>query len=228
MASKPPSSDDPIPAAADAAAAPEPDKKLAARPHAAGRPHAGKPAAPPPPDDEDDEEEDELDLDDDDEDDEELVVFTAKEAAGALATVYRFVRPFLKKLQEDSGPGRPRRPGRDAVQRHHAAEPEIPDRRCARRGGFRGAGADSLGAGGGRHLHLDRRGLVREMGRQSGGVRDFGRAAAAVRACPEPAVGLFRADQARRNPLALFHRPVGLRRFDRELLPTAPRCHSWN
>src|SRR5690348_15576738 len=90
MASKPPSPDNPIPAAADAAAAPEPDKKLAARPH------AGKPAAPPPPDDED-----ELDLDDegdeDEEDDEELVVFTAKEAAGALATVYRFVRPFLKK-----------------------------------------------------------------------------------------------------------------------------------
>ena len=82
------------------AAAPELDKKLAARPHAAGRPHAGKPAAPPPPDDEDDEDEDELELDDDDEDDEDLVVFTAKEAAGALATIYRFVRPFLKNYKK--------------------------------------------------------------------------------------------------------------------------------
>src|SRR5215831_7832428 len=46
-------------------------------------------------DEEDEEDEDELlELDDDDED-EDLVVFTAKEAAGALATVYRFVKPFL-------------------------------------------------------------------------------------------------------------------------------------
>ncbi|MDE2329811.1 MAG: ABC transporter ATP-binding protein [Bradyrhizobium sp.] len=99
MASKPPSPDNPLAAAADAAAAPEPDERLAAQPHAAGRPHAGKPAAPPPPDDEEDEEDelDDNDDDDEDDDDEELVVFTAREAAGALATVYRFVRPFLKK-----------------------------------------------------------------------------------------------------------------------------------
>ena len=37
----------------------------------------------------DDEEED------DDDDDEDLVVFTAKEAAGAMATIYGFVRPYL-------------------------------------------------------------------------------------------------------------------------------------
>ena len=102
MASKPPLSDDPT-AAADDASASEPDKKLAARPHAAGRPHFGKPAAPPPrpPDDEDedDEEEEEDELDDED-DDEDLVVFTAKEAAGALATVYRFVRPLLKNYKK--------------------------------------------------------------------------------------------------------------------------------
>jgi ATP-binding cassette subfamily B protein len=56
---------------------------------------AEKPPAPPPDDeDEDDEDEDEsLALDDDD--DEDLVVFSAREAAGALATIYGFVRPLL-------------------------------------------------------------------------------------------------------------------------------------
>jgi ATP-binding cassette, subfamily B, bacterial len=49
---------------------------------------------PPDDDDEDDEDEDEvLALDEDD--DEDLVVISAREAAGALATVYRFVRPLL-------------------------------------------------------------------------------------------------------------------------------------
>jgi ATP-binding cassette subfamily B protein len=38
---------------------------------------------------------DDDDWDDDDEDDDELAVFTAREAAGALATVYRFVRPYF-------------------------------------------------------------------------------------------------------------------------------------
>ncbi|MBN9012512.1 MAG: ABC transporter ATP-binding protein, partial [Rhizobiales bacterium] len=46
------------------------------------------------PDDEDDDDlDDEIDLDDDD--DEELVVYTASEAAGALATIYGFVRPHF-------------------------------------------------------------------------------------------------------------------------------------
>jgi ATP-binding cassette subfamily B protein len=47
-------------------------------------------------DDEDDEDEEDggLELDDDDED-EDLVVFTAREAAGALATILGFVKPFL-------------------------------------------------------------------------------------------------------------------------------------
>ena len=71
---------------------PEHDKEAgrSAQARAADRILAGKPAASSPPDDEDeddDDDEDELDLDDD-EDDEDLVVFTAKEAAGALATVY--------------------------------------------------------------------------------------------------------------------------------------------
>jgi ATP-binding cassette subfamily B protein len=44
--------------------------------------------------DDEDEEDDELELDSDDED-EDLVVFTASEAAGALATILGFVKPFL-------------------------------------------------------------------------------------------------------------------------------------
>ena len=44
-------------------------------------------------------EDDELELDDD-EDDEDLVVFTAKEAAGALATIYGFVKPFLSNYRK--------------------------------------------------------------------------------------------------------------------------------
>jgi ATP-binding cassette, subfamily B, bacterial len=45
-----------------------------------------------------DEEADELELEDDEED-EDLVVFTAKEAAGALATIYGFVKPHLKNYK---------------------------------------------------------------------------------------------------------------------------------
>jgi ATP-binding cassette subfamily B protein len=96
MAPKPPSSDDQMPAAADDPAVPELDEKLAADAEAAARAAGGKPAAAPPDDDEDD---DELDLEDDEED-EDLVVFTAKEAAGALATIYAFVKPFLKNYKK--------------------------------------------------------------------------------------------------------------------------------
>ncbi|MBN8991459.1 MAG: ABC transporter ATP-binding protein [Rhizobiales bacterium] len=92
MAPKPPSSDEQNPAPADD---PELAKKLALEALAAG----GKEAAAAPEDkDKKDKgkEADELDDDDDDDDDDEdLVVFTAKEAAGAMATVYRFVRPYL-------------------------------------------------------------------------------------------------------------------------------------
>ncbi len=50
-------------------------------------------------DDEDDEDEaDELELADDDED-EDLVVFTAREAAGALATIWGFVKPHLSNYK---------------------------------------------------------------------------------------------------------------------------------
>src|ERR1700730_9200683 len=95
MAPKPPSSDDQIPDSADKPVAPEPDRKLAA---GADRVIGDKTAGSPPPDDED-EDDDELDIDDE-EDDEDLVVFTAKEAAGALATVYAFVKPYLKNYKK--------------------------------------------------------------------------------------------------------------------------------
>src|SRR5689334_9494543 len=65
---------------------------------AAGEATGGKHAAPPD-EPEDEEDADELELED--EDDEDLVVYTAQEAAGALGTVYSFVKPYLgnyKKL----------------------------------------------------------------------------------------------------------------------------------
>src|ERR1700687_2257903 len=89
MASKPSSSDNKIAAPADGPAAPELDKKLAADAEATPRTIGDKAAASSPPDDEDD-----------DEDDEDLVVFTAKEAAGALATIYAFIKPFLKNYKK--------------------------------------------------------------------------------------------------------------------------------
>lgn len=48
-----------------------------------------------------DEDDDELELDDDE--DEELVVFTAREAAGALATILGFVKPFLSNYKRILG-----------------------------------------------------------------------------------------------------------------------------
>src|SRR3982074_810236 len=98
MASKSPSSDDRIPGAADDPVAPELDEKLAAASDATDRIIGQKAGAPSAPDD-DDEDDDELDTDDD-EDDEDLVVFTAKEAAGALATIYAFVKPYLKNYKK--------------------------------------------------------------------------------------------------------------------------------
>jgi ATP-binding cassette subfamily B protein len=104
MAPKPLPTDQESPAQAGASAASDAEKKAAAA--AALRPIGNRPAGPPPSDPLDDEEddEDELDLDDedeDDDDDEDLVVYTAQEAAGALATVYASVKPYLggyKKL----------------------------------------------------------------------------------------------------------------------------------
>ena len=110
-----------------------------------------------------------------------------------------------------------RRSGRDAVQRHHAAQPEVPDRRRARRGGFPGALQDPRRARGRRHLHLDRRGLVRALGCAARCLHHLRRPQAAVRARPGPAGGLFRPHQARRDPVALLGRPRGLRRLGQDL-----------
>src|SRR5262245_43226200 len=94
MAPKPPSSDDPKPVPADD---PELTKKLVLE---AVAPPPGRKAPGAPSDDKDSKEDDgsELELDDDD-DDEDLVVFTAKEAAGALTTIYGFVRPYLSNYR---------------------------------------------------------------------------------------------------------------------------------
>jgi ATP-binding cassette subfamily B protein len=90
-------SDDRITAAADDPVASELDRKLAAA--AAADRVSGDKITAAPPDDDDDEDDDDLELDDD-EDDEDLVIFTAREAAGALATVYAFVKPFLKNYKK--------------------------------------------------------------------------------------------------------------------------------
>ncbi|MBX9650189.1 MAG: ABC transporter ATP-binding protein, partial [Xanthobacteraceae bacterium] len=95
MAPKPPSSDDRNPAPADD---PELEKKLAL---AAGSVAGGKAAGAPPDDDDEEDDDDELELElDDDDDDEDLVVFTAKEAAGALSTIYAFVKPHLPNYRK--------------------------------------------------------------------------------------------------------------------------------
>jgi ATP-binding cassette subfamily B protein len=96
MASKPlKQNEKPTAAANDPAAAAGEGDKLAPTGAAARVIGDGPTSAPPPSDDdEDDEFEVEPALEDDD-DEEDLVVFTAREAAGALATVYRFVKPYL-------------------------------------------------------------------------------------------------------------------------------------
>src|SRR3569832_1944170 len=97
MARKTSVPDDRKSAAADPAA--ELERRAAIRGGAPTGLRAQNPPAPAPDDDEDEDDEDEdLELDDDD-DDEDLVVFSAREAAGALATIYGFVRPLLGKYK---------------------------------------------------------------------------------------------------------------------------------
>jgi len=98
MTPKPPSPDDQVPAAADDPVAPELDEEPVVGAGATGRVAGDKTAAPSPRGDERDDD-DEVDDEEDDEDDEDLVVFTAREAAGALATVYAFVKPFLSNYK---------------------------------------------------------------------------------------------------------------------------------
>ena len=89
MAPKPSLSDGKILSAPDA---PDPDEAPLAKRAASVQVVGSEPHAP---SSKPEEEEDEAPELQDDEEDEDLVVFTAKEAAGALATVYRFVKPFL-------------------------------------------------------------------------------------------------------------------------------------
>jgi ATP-binding cassette subfamily B protein len=100
MASKPPSSDDRLPASADDPVEPELNEKLAAKPDATSRFVGDKPTASSPSGDAEDDDDDDKQAADDDEDEEDLVVFTAKEAAGALATIYAFVKPYLKNYKK--------------------------------------------------------------------------------------------------------------------------------
>jgi ATP-binding cassette subfamily B protein len=95
MAPKPVPSEEELLAQAGDSAAPGSGKAQPGAMQAVG----AKPAAPPA--DEDEGEGDELELELDDDEDEDLVVFTAQEAAGALSSVYAFVKPYLgnyKKL----------------------------------------------------------------------------------------------------------------------------------
>jgi ATP-binding cassette, subfamily B, bacterial len=97
MAPKPlPSDDEKTPLPADGPLAPEPEKRLAPTPGGAG----DKPAALAAPDDDDEDEDEELDIEGEDDDEEDLVVFTAKEAAGALATIWAFVKPLLANYKK--------------------------------------------------------------------------------------------------------------------------------
>jgi ATP-binding cassette, subfamily B, bacterial len=88
MASRPSPSGEPVATSAGASDAVEAEKKLTAGIESKL-----------PADDGEADEDDELERDDD-EDDEELVVYTAKEAAGALATIYGFIKPFLKNYKK--------------------------------------------------------------------------------------------------------------------------------
>jgi len=93
MVPRPLPSDEKPPASTDEAAVPESEKEPLAS--AAVRVIPDKASAPPPSEDDDEEEGDEALALEDDEEDEDLVVFTAKEAAGALATMWGFVKPYL-------------------------------------------------------------------------------------------------------------------------------------
>jgi ATP-binding cassette, subfamily B, bacterial len=97
MPSKP-TRNGPEPATAEA----EPDERDAIGVGGVGADPATVPQAidPPKPDDEDDERDDEeASLVDDDDEDEDLITFTAREAAGALATVSSFTWPFLSNYK---------------------------------------------------------------------------------------------------------------------------------
>jgi ATP-binding cassette, subfamily B, bacterial len=97
MASKPPPSPDDRKKAVANLLAPEIVEKLEAD-HSQFQ-HAESKSPPSPSDDDDEQDGAELELEDDEED-EDLVVFTAKQAAGALATIYAFIKPILRNYKK--------------------------------------------------------------------------------------------------------------------------------
>ncbi len=214
MAPKPPSSDNPAPASADDPAAPELEKKLAAGVDV-GSPGQVTDKATAPSSSDEDKSDDELDIEDD-EDDEDLVVFTAKEAAGALGTIYAFVRPFLKNYKKMLA----------FVSIGVVVETLF---NVIMPLSLKFLIDDALGEEDFQALYtilgvLAAAGIVTSIVAVWYERWDARLAAciisdvqvAPVRACPEFAVGLFRAHQARRNPLAVFDRSVGVRRIDQE------------
>ena len=96
MASKPLPSEEELLAQAGDSAAPGSGKVQPGATQVVG----AKSAAPPADEDEDEGEGDELELELDDDEDEDLVVFTAQEAAGALSSVYAFVKPHLRNYKK--------------------------------------------------------------------------------------------------------------------------------
>ena len=98
MVPRPLPSDEKPPASADEVVRPESEKEPLAS--AAVGVVPDKAAASPPSEDDDEEEGDEALALEDDEEDEDLVVFTAKEATGALATMWGFVKPYLANYKK--------------------------------------------------------------------------------------------------------------------------------
>jgi ATP-binding cassette subfamily B protein len=95
MATKPPAPDDRKKVVADLLAPEVAEKFEPDHPEA----HRLEKKLPPPSDDDDEQDDAELELEDDEED-EDLVVFTAKQAAGALATIYAFIKPILRNYKK--------------------------------------------------------------------------------------------------------------------------------
>src|SRR5262245_19701649 len=99
MAPKSLPSDDDKPRSAEGIAAPELDRLPGSKAAAALRAAGDKPAAASSSRHAEEDEEHDIEIEDD-EDDEDLVVFTAKEAAGALATIWAFVKPYLANYKK--------------------------------------------------------------------------------------------------------------------------------
>ena len=154
---------------------------------------------------------------DDDEDDEDLVVFTAKEAAGALATVYAFVKPFLKnykKILTFVGLGVVVETLFNVIM--PLSLKFLIDDALGEEDFEALVEILSVLAAAGIFTSIVAVWYERWDARLAASLISDVRLAA-VRACPESAVGLFRAHQARRDPVALLDRSVGLRRLDQEL-----------